>query len=96
MCGRFAVVANLKRWHHTCIDLELNVSDHLSIKVEMGGNLTSDHDHSRPADILLPLGKPAAFDISVTLITAKPQNRFSSGIVRWGSHLVHRRAKAYN
>ena len=35
----------------------------------MGSNLTSDHDHSRPADILLPnwaLGKPAAFDISVT------------------------------
>ena len=42
---------------------------HLSVKVEMGSNLTSDHDHSRPADILLPnwaLGKPAAFDISVT------------------------------
>ena len=35
----------------------------------MGSNLTPDHDHSRPADILLPiwaLGKPAAFDISVT------------------------------
>ena len=32
-------------------------------------NLTSDRDHSRPADILLPnlaLGKPSAFDISVT------------------------------
>ena len=42
---------------------------HLSVKVEMGSNLTSDHDHSCPADILLPkrvLGKPAAFDISVT------------------------------
>ena len=41
----------------------------MSVKVEMGSNLTSDHDHSRPADILLPnwaLGKPAAFDISVT------------------------------
>ena len=37
--------------------------------MEMGSNLTSEHDHSRPADILLPnwaLGKPAAFDISVT------------------------------
>ena len=36
---------------------------------EMGCNLTSDHDHSRPADILLSnwaLGKPDAFDISVT------------------------------
>ena len=42
---------------------------HLSVKVEMGSNLTSEHDHSRPADILLPnwaLGKPASFDISVT------------------------------
>ena len=42
---------------------------HLNVKVEMDSNLTSDHDHSRPADILLPnwaLGKPAAFDISVT------------------------------
>ena len=42
---------------------------HLSVIVEMGSNLTSNHDHSRPADILLPnwaLGKPAAFDISVT------------------------------
>ena len=42
---------------------------HLSVKVEMGSNLTPDHDHSCPADILLPnwaLGKPAAFDISVT------------------------------
>ena len=42
---------------------------HLSIKVEMGSNLTFEHDHSRPADMLLPnraLGKPAAFDISVT------------------------------
>ena len=36
---------------------------------KQSSNLTSDHDHSRPADILLPnwaLGKPAAFDISVT------------------------------
>ena len=35
----------------------------------MGSNLISDHDHSRPADILLPywaIGKPAAFDISMT------------------------------
>ena len=42
---------------------------HLSMKVEMGSNLTPDHDHSCPADILLPnwaLGKPAAFDILET------------------------------
>ena len=42
---------------------------HLNVMVEMGCNLTSDRDHSRPADILLPnwaFGKPSAFDISVT------------------------------
>ena len=41
----------------------------LNVKVEMGSILTSDDDHSCPADILLPnwaLGKPAVFDISVT------------------------------
>ena len=60
--------------------------------MEMGSNLTSEHDHSRPADILLPnwaLGKSAAFDISVT----SPQNpkivSVYSGIVSWGSCLVH-------
>ena len=42
---------------------------HLSIKVEAGSNLSKDHSHTRPADILVPnwsLGKPAAFDLSVT------------------------------
>ena len=46
---------------------------HLGVKVEMGSNLTSDHDHSRPTDILLPnwaLGKPkkknCAFSVDVT------------------------------
>ena len=42
---------------------------HLSVKVEAGCNLTLDHSHSRPADILVPnwsVGKPAAFDLSVT------------------------------
>ena len=46
-----------------------NNNNNNSVKVEMGSNLTSEHDHSRPADILLPnwaLGKPAAVDISVT------------------------------
>ena len=38
---------------------------HLSIKVEAGCNLTLDHSHSRPADILLP-NWSAAFDLSVT------------------------------
>ena len=42
---------------------------HLNVKVEAGSNLTHDHSHTRPADILVPnwsLGKPAAFDLSVT------------------------------
>ena len=42
---------------------------HLSVKVEAGSNLTLDHSHSCPADILVPnwsVGKPAAFDLSVT------------------------------
>ena len=42
---------------------------HLSVKVEAGSNLTKDHSHTRPADILVPnwsLGKLAAFDLSVT------------------------------
>ena len=26
---------------------------HLSVKVEVGNNLTQDHDHSRPADVLV-------------------------------------------
>ena len=39
------------------------------VKVEAGSNLTKDHSHTRPADILVPnwsLGKPAALDLSVT------------------------------
>ena len=42
---------------------------HLSVKVEAGSNLSKDHSHTRPADILIPnwsLGKPAAFDLFVT------------------------------
>eukprot|EP00731_Ephydatia_muelleri_P006092 Em0003g340a len=41
---------------------------HLPVKLE-GNNLTPDHDHSRPADVLVhnwSLGKPAAFDFCVT------------------------------
>ena len=41
---------------------------HLSVKVKAGSNLTKDHSHTRPADILVPnwsLGKPAALDLSV-------------------------------
>ena len=41
----------------------------LSVKVEAGSNLSKDHSHTRPADILVPnwsLGKPAAFDLPLT------------------------------
>eukprot|EP00731_Ephydatia_muelleri_P033487 Em0030g44a len=42
---------------------------HLGVKVEVGNNITQDHDHTRPADVLVhnwSLGKPAAFDFCVT------------------------------
>ena len=42
---------------------------YLSVKVEAECSLTHDHNHSCPADILVPnwsVGKPAAFDILVT------------------------------
>ena len=42
---------------------------HLSVKVEAGNNLTPDHSHTRPADVLVQnwsRGRPAAFDICVT------------------------------
>ena len=42
---------------------------HLPVKLEVGNNLTPDHDHSRPADVLVhnwSLGKPTAFDFCVT------------------------------
>ena len=41
---------------------------HLGVQVEMGYNLPN-HSHTHPADLLVPnwvLGKPAAFDLSVT------------------------------
>ena len=42
---------------------------HFSVQVEAGCNLTPDHSHSRPADVLISNwtpGKTAACDISVT------------------------------
>ena len=42
---------------------------HLGVQVEMGSNITPNHSHNRPADLLVPnwiLGKQAAFDLSVT------------------------------
>ncbi|KAL5473798.1 hypothetical protein EMCRGX_G028354 [Ephydatia muelleri] len=47
----------------------LSEGAHLSAKVEGGSNLTHDHTHSRPANILVrnwSVDKPAAFDLSVT------------------------------
>ena len=38
-------------------------------KVEVGNNLSRDHNKTRPADILLPnwfLGRTAALDVSIT------------------------------
>ena len=40
-----------------------------SVKVEVANNLTPDHDHTRPVDVLVhnwSQGKPATFDFSVT------------------------------
>ena len=42
---------------------------HLGVQVETGSNVTPNHSHTHPADPLVPnwvLGKPAAFDLSVT------------------------------
>ena len=42
---------------------------HFPVRIEMVSGLTPDHNHSRPADVLVEgweRGKPAAFDITVT------------------------------
>ena len=42
---------------------------HLSVEVEAGNDLTPDHSHTRPADVLVQnwtRGRPAAFDICMT------------------------------
>eukprot|EP00731_Ephydatia_muelleri_P029871 Em0021g394a len=53
-----------------CIGVQVKLSHaHLSVKVEAGNNLTPDHSHTRPADVLVQnwsRGRPAAFDICVT------------------------------
>ena len=41
----------------------------MGVQVEMGSNVTPNHSHTHPAGLLVPnwvLGKPAAFDLSVT------------------------------
>ena len=42
---------------------------HFQVRIEMDSGLTPDHNHSRPADVLVEgweRGKPVAFDITVT------------------------------
>ena len=42
---------------------------HIGVQVEVGNNMTRDHNKSRPADNLLPnwfLGKTAALNVSIT------------------------------
>ncbi|KAL5467311.1 hypothetical protein EMCRGX_G031522 [Ephydatia muelleri] len=42
---------------------------HIGVQMEVGNNLTHDHNKTRPANILLSnwfLGKPAALDVSIT------------------------------
>ena len=44
---------------------------HLGVQVEMGSNVTPDHNHTRPADLLVPnwvLSKPVTFNPSVTFL----------------------------
>ena len=57
--------------HNTLRDVlaEICHRAHLGVQVEAGCDLTADHSHTRPADLLLTnwaTGKTAAFDISVT------------------------------
>ena len=54
---------------------------HIGVQVEVGNNLTHDHNKTRPADILLSnwfLGKPAALDVSITS-PLNPLTLFGSG-----------------
>ena len=57
--------------HNTLRDVlaEMCHRAHLGVQVEAGNDLTADHSHTRPADLLLTnwaTGKTAAIDISVT------------------------------
>ncbi|KAL5473587.1 hypothetical protein EMCRGX_G028089 [Ephydatia muelleri] len=55
--------------HHNTVLAEICHRAHLGVQVEAGNDLTADHGHTRPADLLLTnwaTGKTAAFDISVT------------------------------
>ena len=42
---------------------------HLGVQVDVGSNVTRNHNHTRPADLLVPnwvLGKPAVLNLSIT------------------------------
>ena len=65
-CGGDVVVR-----HNTLRDVLADTCHraHLGIQVEAGNDLTANHNHTHPADLLLTnwtAGKTAAFDISVT------------------------------
>ena len=56
---------------------------HLGIQVELGNDLTADHSHTHPADLLLTnwtTGRTVAFDISVTS-PLNTHNPYGSGSV---------------
>ena len=58
-------------WHNQLRDVfaEACHRAHFPVRIEMGSGLTPDHNHSRPADVLVEgweRGKPAMFDITVT------------------------------
>ncbi|KAL5517010.1 hypothetical protein EMCRGX_G002474 [Ephydatia muelleri] len=57
---------SVRSWGGSALPLLLKC---MAIGVEAGNDLTADHSHTRPADLLLTnwaTGKTAAFDISVT------------------------------
>ena len=65
---------------------------HLSVKVEAGSNLSKDHSHTRPADILVPnwsVGKPPICDL-----TAQFNHFVGSGTHSWCSHPSYRAEEA--
>ena len=55
----------------------------------MGSNVTSNHSHTHPADLLVPnwvLGKPAAFDLSVISLlnpTILLEVSVTTGVAAW-------------
>ena len=68
---------------------------HFPVRIEMGNGLTPDHNHSRPADVLVEeweRGKSGAFDITVT----SPLCPAFLGEASWGSSSGCRNPKAHS